>query len=145
MIIIDRADREYHFNVDYTELLQVWRAGCIIQADYISNTLLQPIYHSKKTKPAEINPMYESSVAADLKKSFVSLRKIVAKSIEGDHVIPALGATLEYLKYQTSTDLPTSMYEAQLDYFGSHMYDKKGDDPEGRPETGKHHFEWKSA
>ncbi|KAI7344209.1 6-phosphogluconate dehydrogenase C-terminal domain-like protein, partial [Hortaea werneckii] len=85
MIIIDRADREYHFNVDYTELLQVWRAGCIIQADYISNTLLQPIYHSKKTKPVEINPMYEPSVAADLKKSFGSLRKIVAKSIEGDH------------------------------------------------------------
>ncbi|KAI7497264.1 6-phosphogluconate dehydrogenase C-terminal domain-like protein [Hortaea werneckii] len=145
MIIIDRADREYHFNVDYTELLQVWRAGCIIQADYISNTLLQPIYHSKKTKPAEINPMYEPSVAADLKKSFGSLKKIVAKSIEGDLVIPALSATLEYLKYQTSTNLPTSMYEAQLDYFGSHMYDKKGDDPEGRPETGKHHFEWKPA
>lgn len=145
MIIIDRADREYHFNIDYTELLQVWRAGCIIQADYISNTLLHPIYHSKTTKPSEINPLYEPAVAKDLKKCFASLRKVVARSVEADHVVPALGATLEYLKYQTSTALPTDMYEAQLDFFGKHMYDRKGEDAEGRPETGKCHFEWKPA
>lgn len=42
-------------------------------------------------------------------------------------------------------DLPTQFYEAELDYFGSHMYDKKGEDPEGKPETGKYHYEWKPA
>ena len=144
MVVISKADKENHFNVNYAELLQIWRAGCIIQADYISEKLLQPIYSNRTSKSSDTNPLYEPSVAADLKRGFPSLKKVVVKSMEGDHVIPALSATLEYLKYQTSTDLiGAGFYEAQLDYFGSHMYDRKGDDPEGLPTEGKHHFEWK--
>lgn len=145
MIIIDKADKEYHFNVNYAELLQIWKAGCIIQADHISNNLLQPIYSNRSEKAEETNPLYERDVAKALKRGFSHLRTVVAKSVEGDHVVPALSATLEYLKYQTSTELPTSFYEAQLDYFGKHMYDRKGDDEAGKPETGKHHYEWKPA
>ena len=33
LIIIDKADKDNHFDVNYTELLQIWRAGCIIRAD----------------------------------------------------------------------------------------------------------------
>jgi 6-phosphogluconate dehydrogenase len=145
MIIIDRADKDKHFNINYAELLQIWRAGCIIQADYISEKLLQPIYTNRPFKPAETNPLFESAVAADLKRGYGSLKKVVAQGVQRDHVIPALSATLEYIKYQTSTELPTSFYEAQLDYFGKHMYDMNGDDAEGKPATGKHHFEWKAA
>lgn len=145
MIIIDKADKTHHFNVDYAELLQVWRAGCIIQADYISEQLLHPIYANRTSKPESTNPLYEASVAEELKKGFPALKRVVAKGVEADLVVPALGATLEWLKYQTSTVLPTSFYEAQLDYFGKHMFDRKGDDKEGKPETGKHHFEWKPA
>ena len=61
-------------------------------------------------------------------------------------MIPALSATLEYLKYEGNMDLPTSFYEVELDYFGKHMYDsKKLDMDPGQPETGKSHFEWKFA
>ena len=143
MNIIGNADKDHHFNTNYTELLQVWRAGCIIQADYINRDLLTPIYSSKPKE--SINPLYAPTVAAELKKGFPALRKVVVAATEGDHIIPSLSASLEYLKYQTSTDLPTSFYEAELDYFGKHMYDKKGDDPEGKPQTGKHHYEWKPA
>jgi 6-phosphogluconate dehydrogenase len=41
-------------------------------------------------------------------------------------------------------DPPTQFYEAELDYFGKHMFDKKGEGSE-KPEKGTHHFEWKSA
>ena len=37
------------------------------------------------------------------------------------------------------------MTEAQLDYFGKHMYDRIGDCDAGDPIMGKHHFEWKPA
>jgi 6-phosphogluconate dehydrogenase len=72
---------------------------------------------------------------------------VVAKAVETDQVAPALSATLEYLKVVTGTDLPTSFYEAELDYFGSHMFDKKGDQDEEvkKPMEGKHHFEWKPS
>jgi 6-phosphogluconate dehydrogenase len=144
MNTIESADRSKHFNVDYLALLQIWRAGCIIQADYITGELLMPIYKSHSTK-SEKNPLFEPSIATELKRTLPSLKRVCLKAMEADHVTPSLSASLEYLKYQTSTDLPTSMTEAMLDYFGSHMYDRKGEDKSGLPETGKYHFEWKPA
>ena len=68
------------------------------------------------------------------------------KGTIGNAVIPALSATLEYLKYEGNVNLPTQFYEAELDYFGKHMYDsKKLDQDPGLPETGKRHYEWKPA
>lgn len=34
--------------------------------------------------------------------------------------------------------------EAELDYFGAHMFNLRFEGP-GKPETGSHHFEWKEA
>ncbi|CAK4031268.1 6-phosphogluconate dehydrogenase (decarboxylating) like [Lecanosticta acicola] len=145
MNIIDKADKQHHFHVDYPQLLQIWRAGCIIQADYISTHLLLPLYRDSRSKPNDKNPLFEPAVAHDLQRTFAPLKKIVAQGIAADHPIPALSATLEYLKYQTSTALPTSFYEAELDYFGKHMFDRWDDDVEGKPVTGKYHYEWKPA
>ena len=43
--------------------------------------------------------------------------------------------------------LPTAFYKADLDYFGGHMFDNKGDEDEkaNGPMEGKHYFEWKPA
>lgn len=100
-----------------------------------------------KSNPSsgDLNLNFSSVVAKDIKNAFPALRRVVAKAVETDQVAPALSASLEYFKISTGTDLPTSFYEAELDYFGSHMFDKKGDtDPEiKKPMEGKHHFEWK--
>ncbi|KXT01241.1 hypothetical protein AC578_3801 [Pseudocercospora eumusae] len=144
MNIIDAADKQKHFNVDYYQLLQIWRAGCIIQADYISSKLLMPHYKNFQTMPDK-NPLYVPAVAKDLQKTFAPLKNVVLKAVEADHVVPSLSSTLDYLKYMTSTDLPTSFQEAELDYFGRHMFDVKGQDREGLPSIGKHHYEWKPA
>lgn len=38
-----------------------------------------------------------------------------------------------------------SFYEAELDYFGHHMFDKKGEEEIEGPTEGKHYYEWKPA
>jgi len=68
----------------------------------------------------------------------------VLKAIEADAFVPAISQSIEYYKYMTSASLPTQFMEAQLDFFGQHMFDTK-DDPVGGPEKGKHHFEWRPA
>lgn len=141
--IIDRKNKGVKWNINFSEVLQIWRAGCIIQADYIAD-MLQPIFKDYKNE-GSMNLLHESSVAKDLKKGHPALKKVVGAAVTGDHVVPAISSTLDYLKYSTGLDLPTQFYEAELDYFGKHMYDRKGDDPKGLPETGKHHYEWKAA
>jgi len=157
---IDHANRERHWNINFHEILQSWRAGCIIQEDYLSD-LLEPIFKDYKSKKT-VNLLFEPAIMADMKKTKPALQRIVAQAVQYDHVVPAISASLEYFKYQTGTstiihrfdrgspandciDLPTSYYEAQLDFFGNHMYDRKDDDSEDRPTEGKYSFEWKAA
>jgi 6-phosphogluconate dehydrogenase len=144
--IIARADQEHGWNIDYSQVWQIWRAGCIIQADYISDEILAPILKSKPSSD-DLNLIFSPRVAEDVRKCFPALRRVVAKAVETDQVVPAISASLEYFKVVTGTDLPTAFYEAELDYFGSHMFDKRGDTDEQvkKPMEGKHHFEWKPA
>lgn len=144
MNIIDVADRQNKWAIDYKHIVQIWRNGCIIRADHIGD-LMEDIFAKRKSPSEKHNLLYEESIANELKQSYPSLKKIVAKSVEVNAVIPSISATLEYLKYIGNLDLPTQFYEAELDYFGKHMYDRKGEPDTGGPETGKHHFEWKPA
>ena len=146
MNIIARANEEHNWKIGYAQVWQTWRAGCIIQADYISDEIFGPILKFK-SKPSDLDLNFSPRVASDVQSCFPALRRVVAKAVETDQVIPALSATLEFFKVSTGTDLPTAFYEAELDYVGGHMFDKKSDEPQQvkRPMEGKHHFEWKPA
>lgn len=147
MNIINKADKMYKMNVNYLNLLQIWRSGCIIQADAMSSNILMPIYKSFEGK-ADKNPLFEPIVAKEFKKCLTAeggMRWTILEALKADQHVPAMSAALEWVKYQTCTELPTSMYEAQLDYFGKHMYDRKNEDEAGLPTKGKYHYEWKKA
>lgn len=65
-------------------------------------------------------------------------------AVQTNAIVPTMSGSLEFLKYSVNTILPTQLYEAQLDFFGKHMFDLKSE-PAGEPETGHHHYEWKPA
>lgn len=153
LAVIEAAEQENKWCIDYLAVWQIWRAGCIIQSDYISDEILKPAFDawaSRKGKPLEggegetLNLLLGKNVVRDLKRGYPSLKSVLARGSENDFVVPALSATAEWIKYVSSIDLPTSFYEAQLDYFGAHMYDERGDKVP-LPKTGKHHFEWMKA
>ncbi|KAL8768929.1 MAG: hypothetical protein Q9209_004984 [Squamulea sp. 1 TL-2023] len=138
--IIDQADQENCWNIDYSAVVQIWRNGCIIKANYITD-ILADIFG----KPhADLDLLHNERIVQELKNAFPALKEVVSKGVEHNTIVPSLSATLEFLKYSTSTILPTQFYEAQMDYFGKHMFDLKSE-PAGKPVTGKHHFEWKLA
>lgn len=138
--IIDQADRKNCWSINYADVVQIWRDGCIIKADYITDMLAEHF----QTPSIDRDILHNAHVAQELKDAFPALKEVVAKGVDHNAIIPSLSATLEFLKYSTSTVLPTQFYEAQLDYFGKHMFDLKSE-PIGKPATGKHHFEWRPA
>jgi len=139
--VIKAMDREQGWGLDYRKILQIWRGGCIIQSDYISD-LLDRVLAREGHDDDEL--LANSEIADELTRSFPALKNVVLKSIEADAYVPALSATLEYCKYSSSTELPMQFMEAELDYFGEHNYDLKSEFP-GKPVTGQHHYEWKPA
>ena len=139
--VLAKADAENGWNLNYVDVLQLWRAGCIIRSNRLTD-MLRGVYTSPDVQPT--NLLAHPTIASDLSKTYPSLKTAVLKGIEADMNVPTLAATLEYYKYSTYTDMPTSFQEAQMDYFGEHMFDLKSEEA-GKPVTGKHHFEWKPA
>ena len=140
--VIERADRDHKWEINMSTVTQIWRAGCIIQWDFLADLMEE--HFKDHAMNDSWNLLYEKKFGDELNKAFEPLKRVVTKGTEANAVIPSLSATLEYMKYASNTVLPTSFYEAELDYFGKHMFDLKSEGT-GKPETGKHHFEWKPA
>ncbi|OJZ91037.1 hypothetical protein ASPFODRAFT_57261 [Aspergillus luchuensis CBS 106.47] len=139
--LIARASKDEGWNVDLSKCIQIWRGGCIIQSEAIAD-LLQPLM-----RPDLTNMKFLDEVARELHKHFDALKEVVLAATVADQYIPALSATLEYLKYEGGTMLPTKFMEAQMDLFGAHAYyipGVPGEDP-GPVKKGPHHYEWQSS
>lgn len=142
MHLIAAADAEQAWNLNYSDVLQLWRGGCIIQSDAIVD-MLDDIYRSGSVDIH--NLLAHPTIARELSATMPPLRELVAtNSLKIDAYMPALSASLEYLKFSISTDLPTSFQEAELDFFGHHNYDLRSEAAH-EPALGKHHFEWRPA
>ncbi|KAI0408207.1 6-phosphogluconate dehydrogenase [Xylaria palmicola] len=139
--LIRRTDKDKGWGLDYRRILQLWRGGCIIQADHVTD-LLDGVYARGDHDPDDV--LGNDEVEREMSANFWATKEVVLKAVEADLFVPAISQTLEYYKYETSTNLPTQFMEAQLDYFGSHMYEEKGDPMRG-VEKGEHHYEWKPA
>ena len=87
--IIDQADQENRWNIDYSAVVQIWRNGCIIKADYITN-MLADIFKEPKV---DLDLLHNKSVAQELKQAFPALKEIVVKGVEHNAIIPSLSAT----------------------------------------------------
>ncbi|KAK7700736.1 hypothetical protein SLS57_011988 [Botryosphaeria dothidea] len=142
--LIARASKDEGWNINLGKCIQIWRAGCIIQEDYIAD-ILEPVFLNSKEPIMNIKLIEE--VSFDLRKNFQPLKEITLKGIEWDNYVPSLSASLEYLKYVGGGMLATQFMEAEMDFFGAHAYDRphvKGEDP-GKPSKGAHHYEWRPA
>ena len=138
--LIAKASTEECWKISLADCIFIWRSGCIIQSDYIAD-LLQPIFSKNGDL---LNVLLSPAVAPEITRNFNQLKSIVYDGVSWGAYIPALSASLEWLKYCTGDNLPTAFMEAELDYFGAHAYDLKGEGP-GQVTKGKHHTEWKPA
>lgn len=141
--LIGVVSKQKHWHIKMSEIIRIWRRGCIIQSDFIAN-LLQPIFveHEKFHDEPLKNLLLTKIIATEIEKYYLKLKRVVLTSIEYGANVPALTATLEYLKYMSGTDLPTNFMEAELDYFGAHSYDLKCENAM-EIKKGIHHYEWK--
>lgn len=154
--MIARASVDFKWDVPMEKCLKIWRAGCIIRSGYVrcvhfsecvfANVprqiadLIQPLY---KANPKLLNLLTEEAICKELNKTFHAMKEVVKLAIEADAVIPAVSASLEYIKSVGCED-PTAFEESQLDAFGDHMYTLKSDNDD-RPVKGSHHTEWRKA
>ena len=124
------ASDENDWNLQLGELAMIWRAGCIIRAQFL-----------QKIKDAyDKNNKLENLLLDDYFKEIVNeyqhaLREVVATGVQNGIAVPGFAASINYFDSYRTADLPANLIQAQRDYFGAHTYERKD-------KSGVFHTKW---
>ena len=124
------ASEHYQWQLNYGEIANIWRAGCIIRAQF-----LQKITAAYQKNPELTNLMLDDYFKTICAKYQAATRQVVAWAVQAGIPVPALSAAIAYYDSYRSAVLPASLTQAQRDYFGAHTY-KRVD------QEGTFHYSW---
>ncbi len=127
---IKAASKIYDWQLDLGEIAAIFRAGCIIQAEFL-NTLMK-IY---KDDSSLENIITYKTIRADIDSKITSLRQVVIAMTTAAIPAPTLTSALTYLDQLRADLVGANMIQAQRDFFGAHKFQRT--DREGLV-----HHEW---
>lgn len=119
-----RASREYHWDLKLGEMARIWRAGCIIRAQFLDR--ITQAYDRNENLTFLGADDFFAHVLLDAQDAW---RRVVAAGASNAIALPAFSSALAYYDSIRTQRLSTALVQAQRDYFGSHTYhrvDKPG-------------------
>ena len=120
------AQAAYDWTLNFGEIAQIWRGGCIIRAQF-----LQKITDAYQNDPQLTNLMLDRYFTDELHARQQDWRHIASLAINCGIPAQAFCAALSYFDGYRSATLPANLLQAQRDYFGAHTYERT-DQPRGR-------------
>ena len=132
--LMHAANEEYKWNLDFGSITLLWRAGCIIRAQF-----LDKIKQAFDNQPELPNLLLDSYFQSAIEDNQDSWRKVVSLAVENGIPVPAFSSALAYYDSYRSAKLPANLLQAQRDYFGAHTYERID-----RPRGQFFHTEWLS-
>ncbi len=115
--LLRMASQEYHWDIDISQIVPVWRAGCIIRA-----ALLSDITHAYRQDPDLSNLLLDGAFKEAVLSRQAAWRSVVQTAVGLGIPMLATSASLAYLDAYRSERLPANLTQAQRDYFGAHTY-----------------------
>ena len=124
------ASEEFDWNLNYGEIAKIFRAGCIIRAQF-----LQKITDAFERDPELKNLLLDKYILYVTESYQAAVREVVVTAVQAGIPVPTFSSALAYYDSYRSEVLPANLIQAQRDYFGAHTYNRV-DKP------GVFHFEW---
>ncbi|NVD55567.1 NADP-dependent phosphogluconate dehydrogenase, partial [Escherichia coli] len=118
------ASDEYKWDLQYGEIAKIFRAGCIIRAQFLQK-ITDAYANNDKIANLLLDPYFKN--IAD--KYQQALRDVVAYAVQNGIPAPTFSAAIAYYDSYRAEVLPANLIQAQRDYFGAHTYkriDKDG-------------------
>lgn len=118
------ASDEYNWDLNYGEIAKIFRAGCIIRAQFLQK--ITDAYAQNAGIANLLLAPYFKQIADDYQQA---LRDVVAYAVQNGIPVPTFSAAIAYYDSYRSAVLPANLIQAQRDYFGAHTYkrtDKEG-------------------
>jgi len=124
------AGEENGWDLNYGEIAKIWRAGCIIRANFLQN-----ITDAYEKNPALQNLLLDDYFVNITNEYQTSVRNVVATAVTVGVPVPTFSSAVAYFDSYRSETLPANIIQAQRDYFGAHTYERTD-------KAGAYHFEW---
>ncbi|WP_028659948.1 NADP-dependent phosphogluconate dehydrogenase [Nocardioides insulae] len=122
--LIVAGAREYGWDVDLGAIARIWRAGCIIRAQFL-NRIVDAYQNDPELESLLVDPYFADAVA----HGEAAWRRIVALAAASGVPAPGFSSALSYFDSLASERLPAALIQGQRDFFGAHTYrrtDKEG-------------------
>lgn len=117
--LMKRASEYYTWNLNFSNITKIFRAGCIIRADFLNDILLA---YSKNNDLVDL--LFTPHLQEIINLYQLSLRKIVITAISHGISIPVFSNVLSYYDSYRTVYSSANLIQAQRDYFGSHTYER---------------------
>lgn len=113
------ASKEYDWDLPFGEIAKIWRAGCIIRAQF-----LQKITDAYEKTPDLENLLLDEYFVEITKKYQQAVREVVALAVQAGVPVPTFSSAIAYFDSYRCDRLPANIIQAQRDYFGAHTYER---------------------
>lgn len=131
--MMSEAAKVYHWNLHLENIASIFRAGCIIQAEFLE--VIMKLYRSQPNlENLFLHPEMETLVSS----SIGHLRHLQVSSVAVGLPTPSISASLLYLDQLGSPLLGANLIQGQRDYFGAHTFLR-------RDKEGVFHHEWNQS
>ncbi len=124
--LMRQAQIEYNWKLNFGQIAQIWRGGCIIRAAFLQK-ITEAYARDAKLANLLLDPYFNKTI----QKAQKNWRKVVALAAENGIPVPTFASALAYYDGYRSARLPANLLQAQRDYFGAHTYERV-DQPRGK-------------
>lgn len=125
-----KASEAFDWNLNYGEIAKIFRAGCIIRAQFLQK--ITKAYEKNLNLQNLLLDDYFVEITKDYQKA---IREVVMIAVKYGIPVPALSSAISYYDSYRAENLPANLIQAQRDYFGAHTYERKDRD-------GIYHYKW---
>lgn len=113
------AANEHEWQLNYGQIAQMWRGGCIIRSVFLDDIKL-----AFDSNPELVNLMLDQFFKQAMENAQGAWRKVIVESVKLGIPMPTMGAALAYFDGYRTARLPANLLQAQRDYFGAHTYER---------------------
>ncbi len=132
-MLMKEAARQYEWNLAYGDIALMWRGGCIIRSQFLSD--IKAAYdHNPELENLLLAGYFQHAII----KAQDGWRKALVIAIQAGVPVPAMSSALSFYDGFRTEKLPANLLQAQRDYFGAHTYERT-DKPRGE----FFHSDWK--
>lgn len=130
--LMREAQKEYDWSLNFGEIAQIWRGGCIIRARF-----LQKITEAYSRDADLANLLLDPYFLQEVESAQANWRKVVSAAFAHGIPVPTFASALSYFDGYRQARLPANLLQAQRDFFGAHTYERVD-----RPRGECFHLDW---